>query len=307
VRVLYDAMGSPNVNRKFWAPLREAGGEVIAFNPVRLLRITFGNFRTHRKIAICDGLAGFLGGINMHEPASATRSGKNAWRDQHVRIDGEPVHRIQRLFLENWNYSRGEFKLNAANVEKYFPPARIGKGKYSDELLAAIDKAMQFRTRDRPQTASELQAAMRLSPVAPRQIEMPDDSAAAEITDIGAHRSAGSRRAGDRPQARRFEAVTAASNTTASRCAVDQVFEYGPPMHAKTIVIDDTVGIVGPRHRQPLLPPEFRGGSGVLRSKYHRAARQALRRIGRPAPSRSAPRDGDRALRVDRAATSPVL
>jgi cardiolipin synthase len=128
VRVLYDAMGSPKVNRKFWAPLREAGGEVIAFNPVRLLRITFGNFRSHRKIAICDGLAGFLGGINMHDPASATRSGKDAWRDQHVRIDGEPVHRIQQLFLENWNYSGGKFQLNAGNLDKYFPAARTGKG-----------------------------------------------------------------------------------------------------------------------------------------------------------------------------------
>src|SRR4051794_17090010 len=128
VRVLYDAMGSPNVNRRFWAPLREAGGQVIAFNPVKLLRITFGNFRTHRKIAICDGLTGFVGGINLHEPACAKSAGKEAWRDQHARIDGEPAHRIQRLFLENWNYSGGEFKLNASNVDKYFPPARIGKG-----------------------------------------------------------------------------------------------------------------------------------------------------------------------------------
>src|SRR5258708_8045444 len=127
VRVLYDGMGSPKVNDRFWAPLREAGAEVIEFNPVRIWRITFGNFRTHRKIAICDGLTGFLGGINMHDPASATRSGKSAWRDQHSRIDGEPVHRLQRLFLENWVYSGGIFKLGAGRSAKYFPPPPIGK------------------------------------------------------------------------------------------------------------------------------------------------------------------------------------
>ena len=31
-----------------------------------------GNFRTHRKIAIFDGIVGFLGGINLHEPAAAS-------------------------------------------------------------------------------------------------------------------------------------------------------------------------------------------------------------------------------------------
>jgi cardiolipin synthase len=60
-----------------------AGGEVLAFNPLRLsfASLHFANFRTHRKITICDGNVGFLGGINMHDPASATRSGKDAWRD----------------------------------------------------------------------------------------------------------------------------------------------------------------------------------------------------------------------------------
>src|SRR5258708_6251280 len=106
------------LNDAFWRPLREAGGQVIAFNPVRFLRITFGNFRTHRKIAVCDGITGFLGGINLHNLATATRSGKNAWRDQHTQIDGEPVYRLPRLFPENWNYSRGAFNTPAHNPDK---------------------------------------------------------------------------------------------------------------------------------------------------------------------------------------------
>src|SRR5216683_592355 len=130
VRVLYDAVGSPHLGRDFWQTLTDAGGEVRVFNRVRIsiASLNFANFRTHRKIVVCDGRAGFLGGINLHEPASSTRSGKNAWRDQHVRIDGEPVHQIQRLFLENWYYSGGAFKLNASNAASYFPPGRIGEG-----------------------------------------------------------------------------------------------------------------------------------------------------------------------------------
>ena len=52
VRVLLDAVGGSNANRKFWKPLVDAGGQVCRYNPIRLS--IFGrqlaNFRTHRKI-----------------------------------------------------------------------------------------------------------------------------------------------------------------------------------------------------------------------------------------------------------------
>src|SRR6185312_7701637 len=101
VRVLVDAVGSPALTSAFWKPLVEAGGEVLRFNPVRLsiASLNFANFRTHRKIAVIDGGVGFLGGVNIHDPESATRSGKAAWRDEHARIEGEPVRKMQRLFL----------------------------------------------------------------------------------------------------------------------------------------------------------------------------------------------------------------
>ncbi|MBC8023528.1 MAG: cardiolipin synthase, partial [Burkholderiales bacterium] len=241
VRVLYDAMGSPKMNRRFWAPLREAGGEVIEFNPVHLLRITFGNFRTHRKIAICDGLAGFLGGINIHEPASATRSGKGAWRDQHVRIDGEPVHRIQRLFLENWNYSKGAFKLNAGNVDKYFPPARIGKGiavqivaSGPDDTTAPLHAFF---------IAAFSTARKRIWLETPYLIPDEPMETALRIADLrGVDVQVIVPKQGD------SKVVTAASHTycESMRKAGIDVYEYGPPMlHAKTIVVDDTVAIIG--------------------------------------------------------------
>jgi cardiolipin synthase len=113
VRVLYDSVGSTHVSTAFWKPVVAAGGEVLEFNPLRFsfASFHFANFRTHRKIAVCDGRVGFLGGVNLHEPACNTRSGDNAWRDQHVRIEGEPVRKIQRLFLENWTYAGGRFAM----------------------------------------------------------------------------------------------------------------------------------------------------------------------------------------------------
>ncbi|HSJ96539.1 MAG TPA: phospholipase D-like domain-containing protein, partial [Myxococcota bacterium] len=126
VRVLYDAVGSPSLGGSFWEPLARAGGEVRAFNAIgfSIASLHFANFRSHRKIAICDGRVGFLGGINLHDPASATRSGTEAWRDQHVEIEGEPVRKMQRLFLENWTYAGGAFRVDRDTVAYYFPSAR---------------------------------------------------------------------------------------------------------------------------------------------------------------------------------------
>jgi formylglycine-generating enzyme required for sulfatase activity/serine/threonine protein kinase len=67
--------------------------------------------------------------------------------------------------------------------------ARVGKGKYSDELLAAIDWAMQFRTRDRPQTAAEFKARLKQSKVVPQSLslELPEE---ADRTETGMRKPA---------------------------------------------------------------------------------------------------------------------
>ena len=243
VRVLYDAVGSPHLDRDFWQTLRDAGGEVCVFNRVRfsVASLNFANFRTHRKTVITDGKTGFLGGINLHEPASPSRSGKNAWRDQHVRIDGEPVHQIQRLFLENWNYSGGAFKLTAGNAAKYFPASRCGEGipvqiiasGPDDEaaplhafFLAAITTARHRVLIETPYLIPDepMEAALRI----------------AELRGIDVQVIVPKR--GD------SRIVTAASHTYCESLgkAGIEMYEYGPPMlHAKTMVIDDTVAIIG--------------------------------------------------------------
>jgi cardiolipin synthase len=243
VRILYDDLGSPRLNKSFWAPLAEAGGQVLIFNPVRfqLSRWHLGNFRTHRKTAVVDGAAGFLGGINLHDPATPNRSGKNAWRDQHARIDGEPAQRIQRLFLENWNYSGGAFKLTAANAEKYFPPTRIAKGVPVQILSSGPDDS------NAPMHAFFLAAlsTARTRVLIQTPYLIPDEplEAALRIAELrGVDVQVIVPKHGD------SRIVTAASHTYCEslRKAGIKVFEYGPPMlHAKTMIIDDTVAVVG--------------------------------------------------------------
>lgn len=244
VRVLYDALGSPRLGNGFWKPLLDAGGEVRPFNALRFTfaSLNFANFRTHRKIAVIDGLAGFLGGINLHDPATATRSGKDAWRDQHVRIDGEPVRKLQRLFLENWTYSGGAFQLSKKSVPSYFPSALDGGRGVAVQILAsgpddesapilafflaALSTARQRAWIETPYLIPDepLEVALRVAELRGVDVQV--------IVPIK----------GD------SRIVTMASHTYCESLAKAgiKVFEYGPPMlHAKTLLIDDTVAVVG--------------------------------------------------------------
>jgi len=244
VRVLYDAVGSPALKRSFWQPLLEAGGEVLRFNPVKLsvASLHFANFRTHRKIAVIDGGVGFLGGVNIHDPESATRSGKAAWRDEHARIEGEPVRKMQRLFLENWTYAGGSFRMTPQSVPSYFPPAKPCEPGIPVQILASG-----------PDDESAPLLAFVLAAIAGARhrvwIEtpylIPDEAleTALRIADLrGVDVQVIVPKLGD------SKLVTAASHTYCEALAKAGIviFEYGPPMlHAKTIVVDESVALVG--------------------------------------------------------------
>ena len=109
VRLLIDALGSKRIGRKFMAPMLEAGVKVALFHDTKIGRrlrpVT--NYRTHRKIVVCDGRIGFTGGVNITDEEDK-RTNPDAYHDVHLRIEGSAVRWLQTTFLEDWTYATGE-------------------------------------------------------------------------------------------------------------------------------------------------------------------------------------------------------
>ncbi len=126
VRVVVDHVGSSKLSGDFWAGLQQAGGEIAVFNELRITRFRpqLLNFRTHRKLVVCDGRVGLTGGMNISDWHSRRHSGAEAWRDTHLRIEGEPVRKLQRVFLEDWLFAHTEARDQDFFNDRYFPVLR---------------------------------------------------------------------------------------------------------------------------------------------------------------------------------------
>ena len=110
VRLLLDAVGSGSTTSRFLQPLVDAGGEVAWFHPMKLRWLwkrPWLNLRTHRKIVVIDGLVGFTGGINITDEEDE-RIRKDAYRDLHLRLEGDVVRELQLVFCEDWAYATGQ-------------------------------------------------------------------------------------------------------------------------------------------------------------------------------------------------------
>lgn len=106
VRFIYDDFGSSKLRKRMVQNLRDNGVEAFAFSKVRILVLANRlNYRNHRKIIVVDGATGFVGGINVSDKYSNDENNPGFyWRDMHLKICGAGVHYLQYLFMCDWNF-----------------------------------------------------------------------------------------------------------------------------------------------------------------------------------------------------------
>ncbi|WP_190279533.1 cardiolipin synthase [Ornithinibacillus gellani] len=104
VRVLYDDMGSRSLSKRYIRRLRQSGALVESFFPPKIPKINFKiNYRNHRKLAIIDGVVGYIGGFNIGDEYLGASKKFGYWRDTHLRIVGDAVKHMQTRFILDWN------------------------------------------------------------------------------------------------------------------------------------------------------------------------------------------------------------
>jgi cardiolipin synthase A/B len=121
--LLADAVGSWGARRAFWHALTDAGVQVCRFHPLSLDLINSFR-RDHRKLVIVDRSVAFTGGMNIGAEygSSLRRERRTRWwrrlrtlgaehpdtfRDVLIRLDGPIAAQLASVFAEGWHRAGG--------------------------------------------------------------------------------------------------------------------------------------------------------------------------------------------------------
>lgn len=247
VRVLLDAVGSAACPRRFFAPLLAAGGELAWFHPMRFGRIwrrTWLNLRSHRKIVVIDGRVGFTGGINITDEQNE-RLRADAYRDLHLRLEGDAVRSLQVLFVEDWAYATGQRDFIAA-VARAMPPPN--PGPIAAQILSSGPDS-PWEAIHRLHVGAIHAATRRVWLVTPYFV--PDEAAMMALTSA-ALAGLDVRVLVPRRSDSRLVTWAARSYFDDLLAAGARIYEYGPRMlHTKALLVDEELAIVGSANFDP--------------------------------------------------------
>lgn len=239
VRMVVDGTGSNNLSREFLRPLRAAGVQIAWFNPVHLrsLRLRRPDFRTHRKIVVCDGRVGFTGGMNITDAHSAQLSAEY-WRDTHLRVAGAAVWPLQRMFIEDWSFATDT--LCPIDADTF--PAPVREGAHLVQVVGSGPDSAAFAIHKMLFTAIN-QATERLWLTTPYFV--PDEALLMALITAGL-RDVDVRLIVPKRGDSRLVDLAARSYFPELIAAGVKVYEYETRfIHAKTVLCDGDISVIG--------------------------------------------------------------
>lgn len=99
VRLIFPNMSNRDTRPSFYRELERGGMEVLRYmtfwQPPRTFFLHISS-QCHRKIVVIDGQVAYTGGMNLNDNYFYR------WRDTHMRITGPAVARLQASFLDTW-------------------------------------------------------------------------------------------------------------------------------------------------------------------------------------------------------------
>ncbi|MCD7854471.1 MAG: cardiolipin synthase [Clostridiales bacterium] len=242
IKIIYDDFGC--INRlpvKYPAYLEKFGIEAKVFNPVRHIINVIYNNRDHRKITVIDGKTAFTGGINLADEYinAVTRFGH--WKDYGVKFTGAAVWNFSAAFLSMWEFcSRNNKNIDYKKYKVHHKRPKTDLGyvipfadsPFDGEVVAEnvyndiINKAQNYVYITTPYLILDNRTAFSLVSAAKRGVDIrimtpriPDKKIVFQVTR---------------------------SNYEELIKSGVRIYEYTPGfIHAKSIIADDEVGVVG--------------------------------------------------------------
>lgn len=240
VRLLLDALGAAKAQRSFRG-LVEAGGELAWFHPPRFGRVwqrPWTNLRTHRKIVVVDGRIGYTGGMNVTDDQNE-RYNDAAYRDLHLRLEGEVVRELQLVFVEDWAYATGQRDF-IGDVRRQTPGQPRG-AVCAQVITSGPDSG--WEAIHRAHVGAIHAAKQRVWMTTPYFV--PGEAAMMSLTSA-ALAGLDVRLLVPRMSDSRLVTLAARSYFGPLLVAGVKIYEYGPRLlHTKSLLVDDRVALVG--------------------------------------------------------------
>ncbi len=120
VRIVYDDIGCMmTLPGNYYKQLRKFGIKAVPFSRLRGQANNEFNNRSHRKITVIDGKVGFTGGVNIADEYINRIERFGHWKDVGLRLQGEAVNELTRLFLLDYCLNDKEADDNFADYYGY--------------------------------------------------------------------------------------------------------------------------------------------------------------------------------------------
>lgn len=269
VYIIYDSFGVWGANdRSMFDRLKKAGARVAEFHPIRPWECDFGwrpYSRDHRKLVVVDDAFAGVGGLNIADPYAGAWVASNdlkpaeLWRDTAIGVTGPASRLFLGSFVRTWKYLRQggriDRAMHTAGIQLPRSPKgnRVGKAADTDLASANVlepDSIGVLATV--PTLASPLRPLLHdLIASATSSIRMtmayfaPDDQLVGELCDAAAR--------GVKVQLMFGAKSDLPIMVTAARafyermmCSGIEIYERQYViLHAKTLVVDDRIGVVG--------------------------------------------------------------
>ncbi len=242
-RIVADAIGSRELIRsRYWKAMRRAGAQLCASLPAPFgLGLIAGHrtdLRNHRKIVVVDGRVTWCGSQNCADPAFLPKRKFAPWVDILIRYEGPVARQAELIFASAWMAETGEDmrSLLAADLPPSQPDGfaaiAVGTGPLSPRAtMTAIFVAVLAAARDRavittPYFAPDPPLLDAIVAAARRGVR---------FTIIFPQRN----------DSRIVGAISRAYYPVLAQAGV-HIHEFrGGLLHAKTLVVDDKLALVG--------------------------------------------------------------